>query len=661
MDDLNRAIEMTNRAVAATPLDHPDRARWLNNLGTWLGTRFQRTEMMNELNRAVEVTDMAVEATPLNHPDRATYLGDLGLWLYTRFRWTGAREDIDRSILSFKEGWKYQNAQPSVRIKLAWTAAKLLTSQTNWEESSVLLQGAIKLLSIASPRSLENTDKQHMLSEFSGLAPMAAATALSIGKGAGYALELLELGRGVIAGHLLEMRIDISALKQLHSELATEFISLRDELDSPTSGTVLPISDDNTLSWESQAKRRRQADQRFAEITARIRIEPGFENFLLSPTADELMAAADRGPIVIVNISFHRCDAFLIERHQIRVLELPNLSLKKVEEEAQYLESGSITSSVLKWLWDVAACPILEALGFQQTPSDDNWPHVWWIPTGVLSHLPLHAAGRHAKGSTETVLDRVMSSYSSSVKALIYGRRHSVRNPAGPASEHALLVAMRETPGLPGNAVLPFATDEVAMLSDLCPSLQLKPVEPPRRKEDVLAQLRTCKIFHFAGHGRSNPLEPSRSCLFLEDWKDNPLTVGDLRDHRLQENAPFLGYLSACSTGVNKTYDLIDEGIYLVSACQLAGFRHVVGTLWEVSDKHCVDVATVLYKTIRDEGMTDAALYRGLHRAVRALRDRYIEDGRMREGRDATLCGYETYETGQESPQYWAPYIHFGA
>jgi CHAT domain-containing protein len=127
----------------------------------------------------------------------------------------------------------------------------------------------------------------------------------------------------------------------------------------------------------------------------------------------------------------------------------------------------------------------------------------------------------------------------------------------------------------------------------------------------------------------SDPSEPSRSCLLLEDWKDNPLTVGDLRDHRLQENSPFLGYLSACSTGTNKEDRLIDEGIHLVSACQLAGFRHVVGTLWEVSDKHCVDVAKILYETIRDEGVTDVALCRGLHRAVRALRDERIEIGRV--------------------------------
>jgi len=347
------------------------------------------------------------------------------------------------------------------------------------------------------------------------------------------------------------------------------------------------------------------------------------------------MTAANPGPVVVVNISSYRCDAFIIERHQIRALELPSLSLEEVEEKIRELRYCGITSSTLKWFWDVAAGSILEALGFQQPISDDNWPHIWWVLTGALSHLPLHAAGLHNIDSTETVVDRVMSPYSSSVKALIYGRRHSILNPAGPVPEHALLVVMRETPGLPINPILPFAEGEVEMLKGLCLSLQLKAVEPQRLKRDVLASLRTCKIFHFADHGQSNPSEPSQSCLLLEGWKYNPLTVGDLRDHRLQDNSPFLGYLSACSTSANEADKLIDEGTHLVSACQLAGFRHVVGTLWGVSDKHCVDVAKNLYETLRDEGMTDVAVCRGLHRAIRVLRDRDNET--RAEGRDAKL------------------------
>ncbi|CAH0057206.1 unnamed protein product [Clonostachys solani] len=224
-------------------------------------------------------------------------------------------------------------------------------------------------------------------------------------------------------------------------------------------------------------------------------------------------------------------------------------------------------------------------------------------------------AGRYAQGSTETVLDRVMSSYASSIKGLIYGRLHRLDKPTRPPSGHAILVAMRKTPDLSMNGILPFAAAEVEMLNDLCPSLRLKPIKPTLRKEDVLKHLHSCRIFHFAGHGRSDPMEPSQSCLLLEDWKTKPLTVGDLRDHKLQENPPFLGYLSACSTGANEADRLADEGIHLVSAFQLAGFRHVVGTLWEVSDKHCVDVTRVLYETMRTGAMSE------LEEAIRMTED----------------------------------------
>jgi hypothetical protein len=184
--------------------------------------------------------------------------------------------------------------------------------------------------------------------------------------------------------------------------------------------------------------------------------------------------------------------------------------------------------------------------------------------------------------------------------------------------------------------------------------------------------------------------------LLLEDWETNPLTVGDLRDHWLQENPPFLGYLSACSTGANEAERLVDEGIHLVSAFQLAGFRHVVGTLWEVSDKHCVDVARVLYETMRDEGMTDVAVCRGLHHAVRAARDGQIDGGlqtrnitlsgsdiQARNQTNRAVCsGVERVIIGGKDPTegsrdgrvpgdptdlakpandfFWVPYVHFG-
>ncbi|KAI0965724.1 CHAT domain-containing protein [Xylaria arbuscula] len=152
------------------------------------------------------------------------------------------------------------------------------------------------------------------------------------------------------------------------------------------------------------------------------------------------------------------------------------------------------------------------------------------------------------------------------------------------------------------------------------------PTIPSPGKDNVLRGLQACRIFYFAGHGHSDPAEPLRSCLLLEDWNTNPLTVGDL---------PFLGFLSACSTGANKAAKLADEGINLINAFQLAWFWHV---------------------TLRDEGITDVAVCRGLHRAVRALRDRGIAADGTRDG--ALISG--TTEARGSINAYWIPYVHFG-
>ncbi|KAI9736711.1 MAG: hypothetical protein M1834_000915 [Cirrosporium novae-zelandiae] len=552
-------MDMTLKA-ASTDFSH--NVEVVSNVATRFYDRFNQTKSTEDLNKGIELCQKAIEMTPFDHPRRP---GEL---------------------------------------------SALFGVQLNWEKSYSFLQTAVELLPAISPRSLQHTDKQNVLAEFAGLASTAAATAINARKEAHHALELLELGRGVIAGLLLETRTDISDLTQQYPELGKEFTSLRDELDLPA----------------SKVDQRLKADQRFKEAIQLIRAKPEFESFLLPPTAGQMMAAADPSPIIVIHLSHYRCDAFIIEKNRMRALELPNLRLEEVNKRAELLKLDQLSqvssygiTLTFEWLWDVVARPCLEALGFKQSPLGDNLPHVWWIPTGPLSYLPLHAAGKYVDGGTETVLDRVMFSYSSSVKALIYGRQHRVHKSATPSHEHALLVSMQETSG---QSTLSFAGDEVAMLDKLCPSLHLEPVKPPPRKEDVLKHLRTCKIFHFAGHGKSDPMEPSQSYLLLEDWEKDPLTVANLRDQTLQENAPFLGYLSACSTGANEAEGLTDEGIHLISACQLAGFRHVVGTLWGVSDKYCVDVARVLYETIEKEGMTDQAIYREYHLAVKKLRDK---------------------------------------
>lgn len=415
-----------------------------------------------------------------------------------------------------------------------------------------------------------------------------------------------------------------------------------------------------------------------------IRKQPEFGNFLLPPSQEEIRTAAERGPIVVINISGYRCDALLIEPHQIRSVALPHLKIKEIREKT---EKGSLGSSeVLEWLWDIIANPILDALGFTQPASDNIWPHIWWIPTGPLSRFPLHAAGYHGKGSTRTVLDRVMSSYSSSIKAIVHGRPQRILESTQSARPQALLIAMQDTPKY---CMLPSAKNEVAIVSGLCRSMALDPVEPDRHKKDIVSHLPNSKIFYFAGHGHTDKFDPSESNLLLEDWESDRLTVASLLEMNLHERSPFLAYLSACGTGEVKDQRFFDENIHLISACQLAGFRHVVGTLWEVHDEVCVDMARIMYEGIKDGSMTDESVCRGLHQATRELRYRWLSaptknrHGRRLVGAAVTSCARnetgtvithdsdEMYgelrrdadledEDKEIGSAHWVPYVHFG-
>jgi CHAT domain-containing protein len=152
------------------------------------------------------------------------------------------------------------------------------------------------------------------------------------------------------------------------------------------------------------------------------------------------------------------------------------------------------------------------------------------------------------------------------------------------------------------------------------------------------------------------------SNLLLVDWQTNPLTVKDLVALKLHQNPPLLAYLSACSTGDNREIKLHDEGIHLMSACQLAGFRHVIGSLWEVSDKHCVGAAKDVYGTMVKAGMSGESVSQGLHNAVMSLRGGPRGVAYMtRVSRDARLV--ETDESPENDigdPFIWAAYIHMG-
>lgn len=513
--------------------------------------------------------------------------------------------------------------------------------------------------------ALQNTDKRHLLTAAVGIASDAAAIAIHANRDPIEAIKLLETGRGVIAGTLFDQS-DASALEKQHAELARSFKNLRRQLNALAPVGSLGSVEYLIAAGEADGLRRCMAERQLAAVLAKIRTQPGFDRFLLSASEADMLDTARCGPIIVINVSSYRRDALIIEHSGIRLLELPCLSLDAINSYAR--NPGSLET--LEWLWDIIVEPILYDLGFTGPPLCGQWPHVWWVPTGPLARFPLHAAGYHLRRNSQTALDRVVSSYASSIKVIMHSRRGLAA--AEPQSQNALssakhvprqvvVVGMENTPK---HGRLGFASDEVGAVLAACQRMGMQGVVPQATKRDVLLALEACTIFHFAGHGSTDPTEPLQSQLLLNDWEPEPLTVENLLAINLSSKLPFLAYLSACGTSQILDESAVDESIHLASACQLAGFRHVVGTLWSVDDGLCVDIARTMYEYLHDNGMTDESVSQGLHWATRTLRNQWVDSERPA-GREESLWPGASRDVALEVTSVpkqpsWVPYVHFG-
>jgi tetratricopeptide (TPR) repeat protein len=660
---LNQAIAVLQDAATALPNNGTWRPACLVSLGTAAKMRYELENSPEDIDLAVSSIKLAINKTAPDHPTRASFLNTYGTTLQTQFAKSKSDEDYNLVIQAYEDAARSIDSPPTIRIIAARNAANLLLFR-DARRASEFYKLAVELLPRVSPRTLTRSEQQHALTEFVGLGSTAAALCLEAQGSPLEALQRQEQGRGIMASLLSDARTELTALETSHKELAGRFHELRNELDTPMpryTGTV--TSDDEQYKFQLKIRRRAMASLQFDQVIEEIRAKKGFERFLLPPTEHDMTELADRGPIVVFNITRLRCDAFLVTRDGISSVRLNELhyddivarvkvlneqllaSREKHPRDATplfYIERGEEMDLLLQWLWKVAAGPVLDELGFKTSPDPGNaWPRVWWITTGPLTVFPIHAACHRSDGSSQSVLDRVVSSYIPTIKALAHARKRATRL-AQERIKDVLLVGMPTTPNL---ISLPGVKAELESLQNwLSDSMSISTLNLPSKAE-VISRLPTAQIVHFACHGESDLSDPSESTLFLRDWQVARFRVLDVLELNLA-NAQF-AYLSLCHAANNSQMTLLDEGVHLAGAFHLAGFPSLVATLWQIHDIYSVQFSKIVYEyLLRDNGQMDISkACDGVHAATRQLRGSLGENE----------------ETGDSlNPLVWAPYIYIG-
>ncbi|WP_367138360.1 CHAT domain-containing protein [Saccharothrix sp. HUAS TT1] len=736
---LDEAAERARAALVATPRGHPLRARFQSNLALVLLNRYQAADRPVDLAEADELIEAAVRDTPAGHPNRAERLFTRsGIRRLELMRVSGLR-DVDprragadvrtgrsraeraalngairaareavaavprghvlrsgavlglaaalgfkavverdaaagaESVAGYREVAEDPVAPAHARVAAGWRwATTALAGGADWAEVAAPFELAVDLLPRLAPDKVTRADRERQLAAVTGLARDAAACAIAR-RDPAHALRLLEHGRGVLLGRALDPR---AAPPGLDPDLARRFEELRSALDRPEDVNFTPAPGP-ALSGED----RHALAEEWDRLLEAIRRQPGFERFLRPPEAADLVAAvADRGPVVVVNVSGLRCDALLLTGGRVVAAPLPLLNLADTARRADAFHSAAVRvghpflppdvqeearrtiDETLDWLWHAVAEPVLDTLG--PLPPDTR---LWWVPTGPLVRLPLHAAGRR-DSPDDHVPDRVIPSYAPTVRSLIDPptARDSTdppvaRSPADPPTTRTpaadlptaqsladppiarspadlptarppaagpvpLVVAMPTTPGYSN---LPGVRDEAAAVARLFPRTKVL-TDTEAVRAAVLDALPRHDVVHFACHAVSAADGTEAGHLVLADHATHPLTVADIARLRLDDAE--LAYLSACATNIAHE-DLDDEALHIAGACRMAGFRHVVGTLWEVRDQVAMTLATDFYTALA-AGADPAS---ALHAAVRGVR-----------------------AANPSSPELWASHVHVG-
>ncbi|KAH7111181.1 CHAT domain-containing protein [Dactylonectria macrodidyma] len=575
----------------------------------------------------------------------------------------GDADDTKQAIQAARRALGVITTAPSIRIRAAYGAGRLMcaansTPQSRAEATELLAQ-AVRLLPFLAPVHVATPEQQRRLEtvDASRMTSDAVALALETGDSA-MGLNLLETGRGVILGNLLQYRLDFSKLRDAHPTLADDVERLRKVIDECQESIEmsLPGVENGLKHGEHYRLRMAQVVDELGNTYERIRREPGFEDFMRPLSFSHRHFIREEGQYVIaINLSARRCDAIIMSSEGLSVVDLPDLSLAELTIREQEFRSAilgrrknpdscrRVLVELLRWIWWVCGKPLMASLGLLDATKRSSKPRVWWVLGGLLGRLPVHACGHYTilraeRSARNTMYDCVVSSYAPTIRALEYALERAVELSSSDDTSHSTLIVA--VPHSEGRASLLEAEGEALEIQGFVQAalLQINPTF-----SEVVDALQDCEAAHFACHGISNANDLTKSYLRLRDFRDSPLSVGALlrRNPSKMHNCKF-AYLSACETAYSANEHLADESLHLVSGFLMAGCPRVIGTLWEIPDDEARELARMFYSLLprqTDGGLDVRTSAETLDSVINSLR----EDPRF-----------------AEDPLMWAPFIHAG-
>ncbi|KAF7369640.1 CHAT domain-containing protein [Mycena venus] len=678
LPDLEEAIQLHKQTLSLRPYPHPQRSISLDALAIVLRMKFQQAGVVADLEEAFRLHQeaLALEAPP--HPLRSKTLMHFGRSLVAMYHHSHDSNDLDQGFSCFKEAATYSSDSPLIRFGHAqsWAQDAVLHNHASSLEAYEVV---IELLPQVAAVDLDLPSRQKMLPRLNSSRLAREATICAVGRGQyNRAVEFLEAARAVFWSQALQLRREHDSLAAIRPDLSGELTQLSKELERASfrdSARIAAVNPDQRelISFEAESAKYRRLNQRWQDTIKLVRTVPGFESFMRPKTMETLKQAAAHGPIIILTVAETNCSALIItSSSEVQHLPLPfKIEIMPASElppdlldirdmfsgDGRGTDPGDRPSDLMarlfgaredwrnksaedthQWLlmelWTKAVKPVFDALKIEKS---NNPPRLWWCPTGPFAFLPIHAAGIYGGLGNDCVSDYVISSYTTTISALLDGPTRT--------SAAFKMTAIVE-PNAPNLRYLPGAHEELKKILNRIPRQWLTVLGDTSKAtvETSLTNLRQSAIVHFACHGIQDLVKPLESGLFLHDGR---LRVSDIMC-RPEEEVPgtmSLAFLNACETAKGDA-EVVDEAMHLAATLLFSGFGGIVGTMWAINDADGPKVADVFYEHLFEncDPTHDPPILPDVRKAAEAL---HVAVAKLRAEPDMSF-------------KRWVPFVHYG-
>lgn len=598
--------------------------------------RYKLSRVLADIEKAILLQKEAVLLYRPGNPGRSEALGELAEALRSRYEHS-SRSWLKMFQLEFDRKEIQDCIEKAVTDSLSssqfrFTLASYWARQVSTDISFRLSMHAHSLLLlqqllIVHPDLSRQQSRLLAIPNLLELASRAAADAIDAGE-VELAAIMLDQGRSVLLGALQRYRSPLHELRTIDSSIANELELLSAQLEQLSvyhNCSENPHSTPLDYAFDMQRRLLTQWEERLT----RVRTIAGFSDFLGMPSYEKLQRAATNGPIILLNETRHRCHAIIITfSGPPALIHLPNICPSILRGHYESLRASrssqrkerAVLLQVLRFLWLQIGCPIVDKL---QELGIARGSRIWWCPSSWFNLLPIHAAGLYDGAPDSDMLSLYVSSYTTTISDLLEAQ-HARRSSQGNRLPQLLIIG--ESSG-----DLEHVNEEaskIKKIKGITTKILMGPAATPGSVGNELPQF---PWVHFSCHGVVLPNQPIDSYFRLANQN---LCVRDIIRMKLQ-NAEF-AFLSACHSAAPGEY-LPNENLHLAGALKFAGFRSVVGTMWEMYDSDGPTISSDFYKRMLELGgrHTDAA--EALHYAVKRCWKRGI--------------GVER----------WAMFIHMGA